>query len=88
MVWDMAIDSSEDRAIEAMISADLALGAMMEDSIPPHLEALPATCGLPDLGRQKINMYGATTRDEATAHLADLIRQGYDNAVLPIVRSA
>ncbi|MBU2980768.1 LysR family transcriptional regulator [Lentibacter algarum] len=88
MVWDMAIESSEDRSVEAMISADLAIGAMMEDSIPPHLEALPANCGLPDLGRQKINLYGAIARDEATAHLADLIRQGYGKAVLPMVRSA
>ncbi len=75
--WDMVIESDEDRAVEALMSADLAVGAFMEDSIPPHLEALPAASGLPDLGTQKINLYGATNRDEVAVHLSELIRQGF-----------
>jgi len=75
--WEMAVESDEDRAVEALISADLAVGALMEDSIPPHLEAIGTGGALPDLGVQRINMYGAFERDEVIKHLADLMRQGY-----------
>ena len=69
-------------------SADLAIGAMLEDSIPPHLEALPTNIGLPDLGHQKINMYGANTSDEVHAQLAEIIRQGFQGSQPMLVRQA
>ena len=86
--WEMAIDSDDDRSVEALISADLALGALLEDSIPPHLEALPANCGLPDLGFQQINMYSSGAMDEVRDQLADLLRQGYKTAQPALVRQA
>ncbi len=77
IAWEMAVDSDEDRAVEALISADLAVGALMEDSIPPHLEAISSGGALPDLGVQRINLYGVTERDEVMRGLSDMLRQGY-----------
>ena len=78
--WDMAIDSDDDRSVEALISADLAVGAMLEDSIPPHLEAISPGAALPDLGVQQINMYGHPDGDGVLAQFADMIRQGFGGA--------
>ncbi|MCF3593014.1 LysR family transcriptional regulator [Rhodobacteraceae bacterium LMO-12] len=75
--WEMAVEADDDRTVEALISADLAVGALMEDSIPPHLEAISAGGALPELGVQKINMYGATDRDEVMRELSGMLRQGY-----------
>lgn len=86
--WELAVDSEEDRAVEALISADLAVGALLEDSIPPHLEAINSGGALPDLGHQQINMYGNADRDEVMSYLADLLRQGYCAAPATLVRSA
>ncbi|MCM2562706.1 LysR family transcriptional regulator [Lutimaribacter sp. EGI FJ00015] len=55
--WEMTVDSNDDRSVEALISADLAIGALLEGSIPPHQEAVPHGGSLPDLGVQQINMY-------------------------------
>ena len=38
--WELVVESEDDRAVEALVSADLAVGALMADSVPPHLEAL------------------------------------------------
>ena len=84
--WDMAVDSDDDRAVEALISADLAMGALLEDSIPPHLAALPAGCDLPDLGAQQINMYAARTGDEVLDELGAMLRQGFGAAQPPSLR--
>jgi|SRR6056297_934389 len=78
--WDMVVDSDDDRAAEALISADLAVGALLEDSIPPHLEAVATGGALPDLGVQKVGMYGADSRKEVLGALAGMVRQGFDAA--------
>ena len=76
--WDMAVESEDDRAVEALVSADLAVGALLEDSIPPHLEAIAPGGALPELGSQKINLYGAfTPSDEVMTQLADMLRHGF-----------
>ncbi|MGR3313269.1 LysR family transcriptional regulator [Roseovarius indicus] len=75
--WEMVIDSDDDRSVEALISADLAVGALLEDSIPPHLEAIQTGGALPDLGVQRINMYGADSRKDVLGELADMLRQGF-----------
>ena len=84
--WEMAVESEDDRAVEALVSADLAIGALLEDSIPPHLEPITAAKALPDLGSQKVNLYGAAhAQDEMVLQLAELIRQGYAPMRLPMV---
>ena len=74
----MAVESEDDRAVEALVSADLAVGAMLEDSIPPHLEAIATGGALPELGSQKINLYcGPSSGDEVTLRLSEMLRHGY-----------
>lgn len=79
--WELAVDSDSDRTIEATVSADLAVGAMLEGTEPPHLECLSAGCDLPELGEQMINLYANATRyDSVVADLAEMIRQSYGHA--------
>lgn len=76
--WESAIDSNSDGAIEATVSADLAVTTILEGSAPRHLEMVPASSNLPDLGTQKINMYGGRTpRNELVEQLAIMVRNGF-----------
>ena len=86
--WELAIESDEDRSVEALISADLAVGAMLESTVPPHLEVIATGGALPDLGTHKINLYGAKGRDEAATHLAHLLRTGFDATPPALLRQA
>jgi len=74
--WDLAVESDSDRTIEATVSADLALTAMLDGSEPPYLEQVDHGGALPDLPAHKINLY---VRDVAAnplvGELAALIRQ-------------
>lgn len=78
LAWEMAVETDSDRTIEATISADLAISAMLEGTEPPQLAPIGPGAGLPDLGHQQINMYGA---DDVTGavntQLAEMVRQGY-----------
>jgi DNA-binding transcriptional LysR family regulator len=86
--WEMVVDSEDDRAVEALVSADLAVGALLADSIPPHLEPINTSGALPDLGVQQINMYGAKSRKEVLVEdLAVMLRQGFAPTNLPMLVS-
>ena len=82
--WELAVDSEDDRAVEALVSADLAVGALLESSIPPHLKAITPGGALPDLGVQKINLYGNAGRDEVRAALMRMMRQGFGALTPPV----
>ena len=57
--WEMAVETNSERTVEATVSADLGVMAMIEGTQPPHLEVVAHNGALPDLGVQNINMYGA-----------------------------
>lgn len=75
--WEMAVDSDDDRSVEALIAADLAVGTLLEPSVPPQLEIISAGGALPKLQAHLVNMYRADDRDGPLAHLADMLRQQY-----------
>lgn len=76
--WEMAVESDSDRTIEATVSADLAVTSMLEGTEPRHLECIAPGGALPDLGVQKIALYGRATGLPPVADaLKDLIREGY-----------
>lgn len=75
--WEMAVESDSDRTIEATVSADLAITSMLEGHAPPHLSAIDASGALPDLGVQRINMYGHTTQPELIDPLRSMIERGF-----------
>ena len=84
--WELVVESEDDRAVEALVSADLAVGALMADSVPPHLEALNTGGVLPDLGLQKVNMYGVSNRKEGLIEdLAGMLRQGFAPVKSPML---
>ncbi|SEN32510.1 transcriptional regulator, LysR family [Roseovarius tolerans] len=82
--WEMAVLSEDDRAVEALVSADLAVGALLEDSIPPHQEAIEPGTALPDLGVQKINLYARPGGDALLDPLSDMLRQGFFAQPAPV----
>ena len=76
--WDMRIDSDSDRTVEATVSADLAVGVLLEGTQPSHQEVIDHGGTLPDLPIQFINLYGAErVRAEYVAELANLLRQNF-----------
>ncbi len=78
IAWDMAVDGASTRAIEASVSADLAVHAVLLGSEPPFAERIHHGGALPDLGGVKINMYVASpVHSPAITALAAMIRQGY-----------
>ncbi len=87
--WELAVDSDDDRSVEALISADLAIGAMLEDSLPPHLEMVPGNSDLPELGSHKINLYGLRDHSgEVLSELAGMLRTGFSSPAPSLVRQA
>ena len=76
--WESAVETEQDRTVEATISADLGVCAMIEGTEPPQLAKIDHNGELPMLGMQKICMY-AQTRGSAQVldRLTDLLRAGY-----------
>ena len=78
IAWEMAVEGESTRVVEATVSADLAVHTALAGSIPPYIEPIAHGGALPELTRQKINLYGAdTARGPGPAHLAALVRQAF-----------
>ncbi|MGB8622150.1 MAG: LysR family transcriptional regulator [Paracoccaceae bacterium] len=76
--WEMAVESDSTRAIEATVSADLAVHSLLEGSEPPYLERIKHNGALPELTSKKINLYVSDVAGgELTESLAALIRQAF-----------
>lgn len=77
--WTSTVETDSDRTVEATVSADLAICALLEGTAPPQLEELAPTSELPDLGSYQINLYHNDQSGQTPIkHLAEMIRQGYD----------
>ncbi|QBF32905.1 LysR family transcriptional regulator [Thalassococcus sp. S3] len=76
--WDMVVETESDRTIEATVSADLAVHAMIEGTEPPHLQIIDHGGALPELPMQMINLYGAEAKNNhLVRELADLLRTAF-----------
>lgn len=76
--WEMAVESDSSRTVEATVSADLAIYALMEGTMSPLVEPIQHGGALPDLAKKKINLYvSELARGKPARDLADLIRQAY-----------
>jgi DNA-binding transcriptional LysR family regulator len=74
--WVMAVESDSTRSIEASVSADLAVHALVAGAEPRYLEPIPHGGALPDLARTRINMYVAEPSHGPTVDaLATMIRE-------------
>lgn len=76
--WEMAVDTGSTRTVEATVSADLAVHAMLESAVGPIYEVISHGGQLPDLPSSRINMYLARgARGEPVEALAEMVRQAY-----------
>lgn len=76
--WEMTMDTESDRTIEAAVSADLAVNALIDGTQPPHLELLDHQGALPTLPSQHINLYGGKEGSgEVHATLINLLRTAF-----------
>ena len=78
IAWEMAVDTNSTRTVEASVSADLAIHAMLECAISPHLEPITHGGALPDLPSTRINMYRALSAKGALVDaLEEMVRGAY-----------
>ena len=76
--WEMAVDTSSIRTVEATVAADLAVHAMLEQSISGPMEVVSHGGQLPNLPSSRINLYRAAgATGEPIDLLTDLVRQAY-----------
>lgn len=76
--WEMGVDSDSEPAVEATVSADLAVTAMIEGTAPVYMELIPHGGALPELKRQRINLYSSEINQGEVPHgMAEVIRQYY-----------
>jgi hypothetical protein len=72
------VDSISPAAVEASVSADLAVSVQMASAVPAHSEAIRHGGALPELPAHCINMYvGQGARASIAQRLAALLRQAY-----------
>ncbi|WP_375255038.1 LysR family transcriptional regulator [Yoonia sp.] len=81
--WHMAVDSEADNAVEAAVSADLAVHVALKGSLPPQTEVIEHAGLLPALKPQNINLYVLKPEDRPSAAMAEIIRRCY--ALPPIM---
>ncbi len=76
--WEMAVESRSTRAIEASVSADLAVHAALGGMLPPYMEPLSNAGGLPELGHSNINLYVLDERSNPlVSAMANTVRQAF-----------
>lgn len=75
--WDMIIDSKQDTAIDAAISADLAVYAVIQGNLPPQTEVIKHKGALPDPGDTRIILYMQKTDKPALLTLREMLRAAY-----------
>ncbi|MCB1339914.1 MAG: LysR family transcriptional regulator [Pseudooceanicola sp.] len=78
--WNLAVDSDSDRTTEATVSADLGVQALLEGTLPPHLEPVRHDGGLPELPAHHIVLYGGDTSGEVHQRLSSLLRAAFVEA--------
>lgn len=77
--WEMAVESDSTRTVEASISADLAVHAVIKGTEPPYVEVVQHNGALPNLPSIKINLYradrsGNTPQEAMTGFLRQSFR--------------
>lgn len=78
IAWEMAVESDSTRTVEASVTADLAVHASVQGSLPGYLEQIDHRGQLPELAEININLYMAErTETPLVSELAALLRQAY-----------
>jgi len=78
IAWEMGVESDSSRTVEASVTADLAVHACLEGSMPNHVEEIDHKGHLPQLARIHVNLYMAErTQTPLVAELAAHLRRAY-----------
>ena len=86
--WEMSVETESDRTIEATVSADLAVNALIEGTQPPFLEIIDHGGMLPALPVQQINLYGgASGGNEVRDTLVELLRRAFSGGAAQRLRA-
>lgn len=76
--WELVVDSNSSRTIEATVSADLAVHAMLDGTESANLEQIQHGGSLPQLASMNINLYVAVASGmPALDAMAECVRQAY-----------
>ena len=75
--WEMVVDSDLDNAVEAVVSADLAIHAAIKGVYPRQTGPVPHDGSLPDPGQTKIILYIQKSDDLIQNALGEMIRRSY-----------
>jgi DNA-binding transcriptional LysR family regulator len=88
MEWEMAVDTESERTIEAAVSADLAVNALLEGTEPAYLQVIDHDGALPELPVQMVNLYGAANdQGEVMQTLAELLRNAFSGHMVTRLRA-
>lgn len=77
MPWEMVVESELDNAVDAVVSADLAINAVISGSRPPHSEPIDHKGALPDPGETRIVLYMQRADGALQQALREMIRRAY-----------
>ena len=78
--WEMVVETDSDRTIEATVSADLAVHAVLEGTEAQHLAQIEHAGTLPQLPVQMVNLYrGDDSGNQIVSELAALLRHTFQN---------
>ncbi len=75
--WEMIVDSDMDNAVEAVVSADLAIHAAIKGVYPRQTAPIHHDGALPDPGRTQIVLYMQRSNATVSGALRDMIRTTY-----------
>lgn len=75
--WEMVVESDLDNAVDAVVSADLAVSAVIKGFYPRQTSPIAHDGALPDPGQTRIVLYLQADDNPILAALRDLIRTAY-----------
>ena len=75
--WELVIEAEMESAMEAAVSADLAIHASIQGDFPRGTAPIAHGGALPDLPEQNINLYVSRPEDTAIAAMAETVRGAY-----------
>lgn len=75
--WQMIVDSANDNAVEAAMSADMAISALVAGNLPPQTAPIDHKGALPDPGETRIVLYMQRAENPDQAALRDMLRTAY-----------
>lgn len=89
IAWDLVVDTKSTRAVEATVSADLAVHAMLAGTMREDLQEVAHGGDLPDLGMQYINMYSGQMANTPIADaLMAMLRDSYTELAAQVRKAA